>query len=347
MGMGMMSENIRLWPHSSIRAVILSLVTLVLLILLLIALRVGIGWPSPASEGLLLLGLFLLSFIPVILVLVDSMMARGGILEFRGLKVDFSNAQDSASALPDVTIPANIGVPSQAVSDSSTHEILDALKQAVGSESVVIDLAEGDAWWETRLLVLLAGAVRHNQPKIIVFVGNESSHPQTFLGWAYASDLLPRLLNAHPRYATIYYRTLAAARQWELVEPSEILDSPPPQPTWFQPGLATLHPRMAFESNLPNPFFAEQLLASELGTHIEYSDAQPRTIDSQRLRSLFTSVLKVDTIDSTKTSEERMESFFKSDKPYIANTDANNQFQSLVSRLSLLNAIVGNLVQKK
>ena len=58
--------------------------------------------------------------------------------------------------------------------------------------------ARTKAWRETRLLVLLAGAVRH---KKIVFVGKDANMDRRFQGWSYADDLLPQLVTAHPQYA--------------------------------------------------------------------------------------------------------------------------------------------------
>ena len=58
--------------------------------------------------------------------------------------------------------------------------------------------ARTKAWCETRLLVLLAGAVRH---KKIVFVGKEANMDRRFQGWPYGDDLLPQLVTADPQYA--------------------------------------------------------------------------------------------------------------------------------------------------
>jgi hypothetical protein len=58
--------------------------------------------------------------------------------------------------------------------------------------------ARTKAWWETRLLVLLVGAVRH---KKIVFVGKDANMDRRFQGWSYVDDLLPQLVTAHPQYA--------------------------------------------------------------------------------------------------------------------------------------------------
>jgi hypothetical protein len=340
----MTNRNRLLWPFRPAISIVASLLILFLLILIIIGLRTNLGWFDPEPDSLVLLGIFILSLIPVILVLIDTMIERGGVVEVRGVKIDFSQAQ--SAAIPDVTIPANIGASSQPVSDSSTTEILDALQKAVGSESIIIDLEDGEAWWETRLLVLLAGAVRHNQPHVVVFVGTKGRKGAYFLGWGYARDLLARLLKAHPQYAVSYYQSLAAARQWELVEPSNVPNSPPPQPTWIQPGVSTKHPWMAFEGNLPNPFFAEQLLASELGIHVEVPDEQPRTINIRRLEDLFMPVLITDHIDETSSSEEQLKTLFKNDSPYVALTQ-DDRFKSIVPRLPLLNAIIGDLVLNK
>ena len=77
-------------------------------------------------------------------------------------------------------IASNIGVPGQPVTDSDTQQILDTLKQATASNVVVVDLEGGKAWWETRLLVLLAGAVRLGKPDKIVFLGKHANFDRQF-----------------------------------------------------------------------------------------------------------------------------------------------------------------------
>ncbi len=282
--------------------------------------------------------------------LADMVIERGAVVEVKGVKIDFSKVQQIVSP-SSITIPANIGVPGQAVADSGTNQILDALRQAVTSDMVILDLEEGQAWWETRLLVLLTGAVRHNQPKTIVFVATDSGVRECFQGWGTASDLLPNLLNAHPEYRMIYHSVLAAVRQWELVEPGEP-NNQPPQPAWMQPpgqapGLAGHHSWMAFDydTGLPDKFFAEQLLASELGEKVEQIES-PRTISIVRLEELFRPVLHGAVIDETWPSERQLSEFFSHDTAYVAIT-YNGQFKSLLSRISVLNTVVGSLAQTK
>jgi hypothetical protein len=81
--------------------------------------------------------------------------------------------------------------------------------------------ARTKAWWETRLLVLLAGAVRHRK---IEFVGKDANMDRRFQGWSYVDDLLPQLVTAHPQYARTLESAWAAARHWELVEPQDAPD---------------------------------------------------------------------------------------------------------------------------
>jgi hypothetical protein len=335
-----------LWPFKPKTSIIVAIVILFGLLFTVVILRVTLNWPSPESETAVLLGIFLLSLLPILLLLIDTMIERGGVVEYRGVKIDFSQAQRMEMAGP--TVPANIGVPGQAVADSGTNEILDALREATTSESVIIDLQEGHAWWETRLLVLIVGAVRHNQPKLVVFVGTDGGVANCFQGWASAGDLLPYLLKAHPKYTLIYRSVLAAVRQWEMVEPQGP-NTQPPQPAWMQQagGMAGAHSWMVFEyeSGLPNPFFAEQLLASELGTKVEQEEP-PKTISIVRLEDLFRPVLHKEHIDESWSNERQLDVFFDHDTPYIAVTD-QGRFKALVSRVSVLNTMVGTLVKNR
>jgi hypothetical protein len=58
----------------------------------------------------------------------------------------------------------------QLLDDSGTVQILETLRAAVRHQVAVVDLDDGTAWWETRLLVLCAGAARQGRPNAIVFL---------------------------------------------------------------------------------------------------------------------------------------------------------------------------------
>jgi hypothetical protein len=116
----------KLWPYRPRTSIVAALLILFGLLITSVILRITLNWPSPESESAVLLGIFLLSLLPILLVLVDTMVERGGVVEYKGVKIDFSQAQKTE--IPGPTIPANIGVPGKAVADSGTNEILDALR---------------------------------------------------------------------------------------------------------------------------------------------------------------------------------------------------------------------------
>ncbi|GAI95946.1 unnamed protein product, partial [marine sediment metagenome] len=268
------STNVRTIEFSTV-------LILVGLLIIFVVLRATIDWPSEKSETAVLIGILLFSLLPILLALVDSIIERGGVIKAGGVEIDFSQVPQMGTS--GFTVPVNIGIPGQSVSDSGTTEILDSLRQATACGIVIIDLEEGQAWWETRLLVLLAGAVRLKKPEKVVFVGKDRGIDKCFQGWGHPSELLPCLLRAHSQYPMSYHKSMAAALQWEMVEPSRA-GIVPPQPAWIKAGLAGQHPWMAFDNTtgLPNPLFAEQLLASDLGTEVENQE-KPKTISLTRL----------------------------------------------------------------
>jgi hypothetical protein len=334
----------KLWPFRPRTSIAAAILLLVALLLIIAALRATIQWPGQQSETTILIGILLLSLLPILLAIVDVVIDRGGVIEYGGVKIDFSQVQKMET--PGITVPVNIGAPGQQVSDSGTTEILDALRKATTSDTVIIDLEEGQAWWETRLLVLLAGAVRLKKPGKVVFVGTDGGITQCFQGWGYAGELLPCLLQAHPQYPMSYHKALAASRQWEMVEPIGTGNTPPP-PNWIVNGLAAQHTWMAFNgtTGLPNPLLAEQFLAHDLGVEVE-SKEQPKRISLVRLEELFRPVLHKENVEETSPAEEQLSAFFNSDSPYIGIT-GNGKYKTLASRISVLNTIVRSLVEKK
>ena len=345
-----MSESDRkLWPFKPRASVLAALIILVGLMLIVAILRARTGWPSEKSETAVLIGVLLLSLLPLLLTLLDVIIERGGAIEVKGLKIDFAQvAQARQMGMAGITVPANIGVRGQPVNDSSTAQILDSLRRATSCDVVIIDLEEGQAWWETRLLVLLAGAERLRKPEKIVFVATDAGKKQCFQGWAHASDLFRLIVNAHPQYLRSLSAARAAARQWELIEPPPEPKSPvPAKPRWMQPGLATQHyPWMIFDSaKLVNPFLAEQLLASELGGKVEIKEG-PRSISLTRLEELFRPVLLKDRIDQGWPNDRQISAFFDGDDQYFAITQGG-QYSILVSRLTVLSQMLRAVIEKK
>ena len=337
----------QLWSFSARASVISVPIVLVGLLIVVTTLQRATGWPSRDSETAVLVGVFVLSLMPLVLALLDTIVERGAVIEYRGIKLDFSQAVSPGPA--SVSIPVNIGVTGRALTDSDTSQILDTLRQAVSTDIVVVDLESGDAWWETRLLILVAGAVRLNRPDVIVFVGTDGSAASRFQGWAYPADLLRRLLAADQRYVRSYYRASAAARQWALAEP--ILPGTAPVPFPWMAGLSTQHLWMAFDSasGLPNELAAEQFLAADLGAQIEIPEQAkggPKGISLVRLEELFRPVLHKEFMDETWTGSKQLEAFLDSSAAYVAVT-RKGSYSRLLPRVEGLNAIAKSLATEQ
>lgn len=335
----------KFWPLQPRFSLVSVAILLVALLLAAAALRALWQWPSQQSETVVLIGILLLSLLPVAMALLDVIIARGAVIEYGKMKIDFSRSRETQAT--GITVASNIGVQGRPVTDSDTAQILDTLKQATSSEVVIVDLGDGHAWWETRLLVLLAGAVRHKKPDKIVFVARDANIDRRFQGWSYATDLLPKLVTAHPQYARSLESAWAAARQWELVEPQDALNPdavtapPPPQPPSISGKLATAHAWMAFDptTGLPNKLFAEQILQSDLGQKIEMQQPVPRTITLSRFEELFRTVLNMESIDLSWSPERQLEAFLNSEAPFIAVT-LQGKYSALVSRTMLSNEVL-------
>ena len=93
-----MSDQKRtLWPFKPQTSIVAVLLILFGLLSTMVILKVTLNWPSPESERAVLLGIFLLSLLPVLLMLVDIVIERGGVVEYKGVKIDFSQAQKMVS----------------------------------------------------------------------------------------------------------------------------------------------------------------------------------------------------------------------------------------------------------
>lgn len=330
-----------LWPFSTRAALKWTVASLVGLLLLTAALRRFTEWPS-GGDAYLLVGIFVVSLLPTILAVLDMLAERRGVIEFRGVKLDFSAA--ALSSMSSFAVPQNIGVPGHPVTDSDTTQILEALRSATASEVVIIDLLDGHAWWETRLLVLLAGAMRRHRPSAVVFVATEGGVNGRFQGWGSPSDLFPLLLKADPQYRLHYARASAAAQQWSLVEPLGP-GQLPPVPSWAQGFGATLQ-WMAFDggTGLPNRLAPEQFLQSALGQHIE-QPSPPRAISTVRLQDLFRPVLRTNVLDEAVPSDKQVDALLSADAPYLAVT-RDGRYLRLLPRLSGLAIVVRSLVAR-
>ena len=337
----------KFWPYKPKLSIIWAVILLIVLLLTIAILRSIIGWPSDASTNTVLIGILVLSLLPVLLAILDVIIDRGGTIGYGDFKIDFSKMKQSGFS--GFTIPANIGVRGRSVTDSDTINILESLRQATTSSVAVIDLEDGLAWWETRLFVLLSGAKRLGNPDKIVFVATKAGTPQTFIGWSYPNELLKCFLKIYPQFLRAYYISKAVANQWKLVEPLyPVLPLSAPIPNaqpWMQ-ATALSKTWMAFDgkTGLLNELFEEQVLQNELGREIEEKEGA-KCISISRLNELFESVLIGQSIDTRWPNDKQNDAFFSSDASFIAIKE-NNKYSALVSKQMLFNealkSIFGN-----
>ena len=65
----------------------------------------------------MLIGVMVFSLLPIILTFIDVFIERGGMFEYRGMKIDFSLIPKRGGS--EFTVPVNIGLPNQSVDNSS------------------------------------------------------------------------------------------------------------------------------------------------------------------------------------------------------------------------------------
>jgi hypothetical protein len=309
---------------------------LAILLVALSLLRTKYGWPADASQNTVLIGILILSLLPILLALLDIIIERGAVIELKGIKVDFSHGRDTGTV--GITVATNIGVRGKIVTDSESDQILGTLAEATSGEVAVIDLEDGQAWWETRLLVLLAGAERLGKPEIIVFVGTDATKEHQYQGWGRARDLLPHLVNADPQYKRSLQASRAAALQWALVEPNAAPNIAPPvpaAPTWITGHLAKTHLWGFDATGLHNELYAERLLQSELGEKVEGGPQGARRISIMRLQQLFRPVLLKEHIDLSWPAERQLTEFLDTRADNLAIT-RDGKYESLVPKLTLI-----------
>jgi hypothetical protein len=277
----------RLWPWSVRSAVIAVPVALAGLLVVFAITRAAADWPEPAHESAVLLAIVVLALLPIWLILLGRVVA-GGAVEAFGVRLEFAPDEH---VQPETVVPPRLGLSfGEVLDDSGTAQILDTLRAAVRHEVAVVDLEDGASWWETRLLVLCAGAARQERPRAIVFVATAGGVERVFKGWADPAELLKALLVKRADFRDAHDRAAVIARQWQLVLPAA---GPPVVPLTHpaNPGIG----HIVFGGDKRNPYAGEQILAMEL-SRLEQT-GQHGTLTTVRVDELFHSVLRTAATD--------------------------------------------------
>lgn len=187
-------KRMLLWPYRQGTALLASLLLLVVLVLALVGLRQANALPDDRISAGLLLGAALLSLVPVFLSVLDRVAGSGGAVEGPGgVKISFAAVEVSARVdVSRTMISNNLGTvtPGMSVADGGGADILQTLQSVLGSDVAVVELGEGQDWWQTRLLLLTAGATRLGRPHVLVFTATVSGRNKQFIAWARPSELL-------------------------------------------------------------------------------------------------------------------------------------------------------------
>ncbi|MEU3407252.1 hypothetical protein ABZ766_25375 [Streptomyces sp. NPDC006670] len=288
------------WPFGVRAAVLLVPVLLVVLAGAWGAARnaLGLGAVSPGWVLAVIVGL---SVLPVVLVVLSGVASSG---------------VDPGSVKASLTAAAGAGrgpaVPRNLASDRAVAP----LRGLRGAEVVVVDLEDGHAWWEHRLLLLCAAAARLGRPPVVVFTAQRQGRPGQFIGWARPSDLLQRLQEADPALRKTY---LEASGQAAGVRMAEASGPGPAARLMKELGLEGMrdltHPP---PRETLSPFLEEQLLARAVSGF----DALPHELDVPQLEQLFTPVLHTRALERTDGDAAWLRAALLDEGDYIAFTDA-------------------------
>ncbi len=308
----------------------------------------------------------LLGLLPVVLVVLGGV----GSVEAAGVKIAFAAVQevvDTASHIDTRGLLAgNLGQAPGQVQDSGSDTVIQTLDNAVGIDVVEISLKEGDAWWETRLLLLAVGASRLGRPRAVAFTQATQGGARTFIGWASPVDIERRLLATHGAFREAYERAMRDC----LLHRLSVQNSPsdPRRLPWARAGKATVHvaegtkkPALGvrrdddtWEMPWPSPdaatapwvqelnFLPERLLLQQIEI-LEAPGADWRITES-RLRDLLGSVLFTDAVDRDDSEESWIATIVGSTAEYFAVT-SGGQLITLVPRSSALNAVLLTLLR--
>ncbi|MEU4157395.1 hypothetical protein [Actinoplanes sp. NPDC026670] len=264
-----------------------------MLVVLLVAFaitRAVADWPEPERESAVLIGILVLALLPLLLILLGNVVS-GGAVEAFGVRIEF--APDEHVQQEVVVSPGDTAAFGQLLGDSGTVAIVETLRASARHEVAVVDLEDGTNWWETRLLVLCAGAVRQARPTAIVFVASAPGVEREFKGWAEPGELLDILLAMRPDFRAAHERAAVAVRHWELASPQ----AAPPVSNPVRPEIAYL----VFDGQRRRPYADEQILATEL-RQIE-EDGRQGALTVVRLDDLFHGVLRTVATDLDATAD--------------------------------------------
>jgi hypothetical protein len=341
----------RFWPWGPGSAVAATGLLLVLLLGTVAVLRIAADWPHERWEAALLVGAALVSFLPIALVVLGSVAESQGSVSFRGLSLTFGTAVREVAAVASraaMSVPRNVAHEGVNVGDSGNTEVLKVMRDVTNAEVVVVDLEDGHAWWDSRLLLLCVGCASHGRPKAVVFVGTVNGTRRVFVGWASPSDIVAAILRADRQLAYAHAVAQAYVRQAELSFPGRAPVGDVPVPTTvvhasIPPGQPTVWPDRLFERHgevtlLRQPADALVRALGETVTPLE-EEGGVAHLSVVRVHELLDPVLHIASIAESASDEEWVEAALAFESDYLAVTDAD-VYRGLMRRSQLVGALL-------
>jgi hypothetical protein len=338
----MLSGRPRFWPWSPKAAFVTALVLLLVLLGLLVASRMTAQWPANRDVNSLIVPVLFVVLIPVLLLVVEGLAARGGSIDVAGVSLSFaSTSQAAAAGLQTTTLSQNLGTAEDAVVQSSSlTSILDALRAAHRSDVTVVDLGRGQTWWESRLFILVAGAAERDRPRVIAFMADQGGLKKRFLGWAEPARLLDVHLQASPELSQHYARAQADVAQWRLGSPAGT--GPGGQSAVILPWGGQQYLPMVADGRADPSFALELFLQAALDDASHLGLRRP--VNAHRLQDLYGAELITDAIDVSADTGRWAAMLTTSHRTFFALTDSGS-FKGLVPRDSLVAALVARLLE--
>jgi len=317
----------RLWPYGVLPAVAAIPFILLALGLLALVARTYLGWSVDMSDRLVLLVVVILSVVPLGLALLDFVASKGAVVGNQWIRIDFSKTvvETGGARRETAGLPDNILSAAESVTDSGGMKMVEAMRRATSAEIICIDLKDGNAWWETRLLALCAGAAGiGSSVRAVAFIGQRNNNDRQFLGWGVPSQLLQALQDSNPEYRARLLKATMIARQLSMFGGAAVPSLAP----------AAMHPTVtahqwSYDENesvmlakillqeLQSPG-AEPVAAPGLVPSSGNLETPPPRLTVGRLRDLFESYLFVDTVDRGKSNDDQLSQFLASNAHYVA-----------------------------
>jgi len=352
------ADPVAFWPWGRRSALAASAVLLVFLVGGVAVLRVTADWPDARWEGAFALAAVLLSLVPIGLLVLATVAESKGSVSFRGLSVDFGAAAQAAAAAvtrSTISIPRNVTQEGVDIGDSGHAEVLSVLAEASRAEVVVVDLEDGHAWWDTRLLLLCAGAQLQGRPRTVVFVATVDTVARCFVGWSYPADIVAQILKASPDLRFAYATARTSVRRAELTFPGNA-------PSGGYPSVTPALPLAAGTDPMPTSVVSDHELFDRQGDF--QLPQQPATAFTRalgravrpledngnvaqlsvvRLRDLLTPVLHTSSTDQDASDDEWLRAVVDLDSEYLVVTN-DDVYRGLAPRAHLTAALLKALV---